>query len=219
MGILDRLSTLVRSNLNAAIDKMSDPGKEIDLLVLELERELKDARVQLRDAMAQEKLGRKKVESFVAEEKEWQTRAEQAVRAGDDTLAKAALERQAHIGQDRTSAEEMLRQQGEFVVQLGAALRQLEAKVDQVKARKETLKAQVRAKKDGGIGAKATAKYEDFITGVEVKEAEQALDEELKKARHEDSASLETEAKLHALDKDKDLDDRLAALKAKMDKK
>src|SRR6185369_6616883 len=218
MGILDRLSNLVRSNLNSAIDKMSDPGKQIDQLVLELEGELKKARVELRDAMTAEKLHRKKAETLGAQAAEWQARAEQAVTAGDDALAKQALERQILIGEQRSDVEQGMHQQADFVVKLGQALRDLEAKVEQVKSRKETLKAQVRAQKDGGPTGRATAKYDDFITGIEVKEAEHDLDEELARARHEDSASLEVEHKLNQLGKNQDLDDRLAALKDKMKK-
>src|SRR5262249_2631299 len=44
MGILDRISRLVSSNVNAAIDKMSDPGKQIDQLVIEMEEQLRAAR-------------------------------------------------------------------------------------------------------------------------------------------------------------------------------
>jgi phage shock protein A len=33
MGILGRLSSLVKSNVNDVIDRMQDPAKEIDLMV------------------------------------------------------------------------------------------------------------------------------------------------------------------------------------------
>ena len=37
MGIFNRVRRLVSSNVNAAIDKMSDPAKEIDQLVIDME--------------------------------------------------------------------------------------------------------------------------------------------------------------------------------------
>ena len=56
MSILSRLGNLIKSNLNSAVDKLSDPAKEIDLLIEEMEDELKQLRVTLRDQLVQEKL-------------------------------------------------------------------------------------------------------------------------------------------------------------------
>ena len=61
MGIIDRLSTLVKSNVNELIDQMQDPAKEIDQLVLDMEWEEHASRaVQAGDdALAKEALRRK----------------------------------------------------------------------------------------------------------------------------------------------------------------
>jgi len=67
MGILDRLSTLLKSNLNSAIDKMTDPGKEIDQMVAELDDNLKKARVEVTAALAEEKKLKQKLELSQAE--------------------------------------------------------------------------------------------------------------------------------------------------------
>ena len=49
MSILGRLSDLIRSNLNSAVDKLADPAKEIDLLITEMEEEMKRLRTELRE--------------------------------------------------------------------------------------------------------------------------------------------------------------------------
>ena len=41
MGILGRLSTLIKSNVNDAIDSMQDPAKEIDQMIRSLEEKHK----------------------------------------------------------------------------------------------------------------------------------------------------------------------------------
>jgi len=51
MSILGRFSNLIKSNLNAAVDKLSDPAKEVDLLIEEMEEELKKLRLELRDQL------------------------------------------------------------------------------------------------------------------------------------------------------------------------
>src|ERR1700759_1198604 len=97
MGILDRISRLVSSNVNSAIDKMSDPGKEIDQLVIDMEAQLKKARQEVQTALATEKRQRMRAEALYKSATEWEERAERAVRAGDDNLAREALKRKGEI--------------------------------------------------------------------------------------------------------------------------
>ena len=92
----------------------------------------------------------------------------------------------------------------------------------QVKGRKETLKAKARASRGrtgGAIGSAALDEFDRLNSKVDAVDAEAELDDELAKARHEDAHSVAVERKLNEMSKNKDLDDRLAALKAKMEKK
>jgi phage shock protein A len=223
MGILDRLSTLVKSNLNAAVDKMTDPGREIDQMVVELDDNLKKARVEVTQALANEKRTRQKVDALAKDSAEWEERAARAVTAGDDNLAKEALGRKAEIDAEKAETERALVEQAGYADQLTAALKAAEQKVAEIKSRKETLKAEARARKarDRGVGAPGTSafdKFDQLVAGVDAAEAENQLDDELAKERHEDAASLEMERKLNELDKNQELEDRLAALKKKLDK-
>lgn len=220
MGILDRISRLVSSNVNAAIDKMSDPGKEIEQLVIEMEQQLKNARKEVQTALAQEKRARSRAEALAKSSHEWEERAERAVRAGDDNLAKEALARKAQIDAEGQEATAGLVDAQAYAEKLTAALKQLEARIAEVKSRKETLKAKARASKGRGpLGSSALDEFDRLSGKVDAVDAEAELDEELAALRHEDAKSIEVERKLNDLAKNKDLDDRLAALKAKLDKK
>ena len=53
MSILDRLSTLVKANVNDVIDKMQDPGKELDQLVRDMEESVVKARGEVATCMAE----------------------------------------------------------------------------------------------------------------------------------------------------------------------
>jgi phage shock protein A len=221
MGILNRISTLIKSNLNAAVDKMSDPGKHIDQLVLDMEEQQKKARVEVQQTLALEKRQRQKAEALAKSAEEWQARAERAVQAGDDGLAKEALARRAEVQAELDDAEKAVAEQKHYVDQLTAALKALDQRVSEVKLRKETLKAQARAQKSRESGAGPTdafKRFDDLATGVDVKEAEIALDDELAKETHTDAKSLEVERKLAELGKNQDVEDRLAAIKAKLKK-
>jgi phage shock protein A len=220
MGILDRISRLVSSNVNAAIDKMSDPGKEIEQLVIEMETQLKNARKEVQTALAQEKRQRTRAEALAKSSREWEERAERAVRAGDDNLAKEALARKAQIDAEGQEATHGLEEATSYAEKLTASLKQLEQRITEVKLRKETLKAKARASKGiNAIGSPALDAFDRLHAKVDAVDAEAELDEELAALRHEDAKSVEVERKLEEMSKNKDLDDRLAALKAKMEKK
>lgn len=222
MGILHRLSTLIKSNLNSTLDKMSDPGKQIDQLVIEMEDSQKKARVEVQATLAVEKRLRQRCEALLKSGREWEERATRAVQAGDDGLAKEALKRKAGVEAELKEAAVALEDQRAHVDELTAALKALDARVKEVKLRKETIKAQARAQKsrEAGTGShSAFDRFEQLSTGIDVKEAEVALDDELAAARHEDVASRDVEKRLDELSKSSDLDDRLAALKAKIEKK
>jgi phage shock protein A len=220
MGILNRISTLLKSNVNAAIDKVSDPGKQIDQIVLEMEEQARKAREEVRQTLAVEKRHKQRVEALAKTSDEWEKRAERALSAGDENLAREALVRKAEIDAEREGAERALREQADYVDQLTQALKALDVRVKETKARKETLKAQARAQKsrESGVGTSAFDKYQQLETKVDVVEAELELGNELAAANHEDAHSREVERKLEDLAKNKDLDDKLAALKAKMKK-
>jgi phage shock protein A len=220
MGILNRISTLLKSNLNAAIDKVSDPGKQIDQMVLEMESEARKAREEVRQCLAAEKRTKQQVEALARDADQWEKRAERALTAGDEGLAREALVRKAEIDGQRAEAERTLTEQAQYADQLTQALKALDQRVKEVKLRKETLKAQARAQKsrDSGADTSAFDRYRSLETKVDVVEAELALSDELARDRHEDAKSLEVERKLDELAKNRDLDDKLAALKAKLKK-
>ena len=92
-GIMDRLTRLVRANINDLIDQAEDPEKMIDQIIREMQESIVTARSQVAAMIAQEK----ELELEVAETSklasEWGRKAERAVTAGKDDLAREALRR------------------------------------------------------------------------------------------------------------------------------
>src|SRR3954468_13112147 len=93
MGILGRLSTLIKSNVNDAIDSMQDPGKEIDQMVRDMEDYARQARAEVACCIRGERILEGRQQGIEAEIVDWQKKAEMSIRAGDDALAKEALVR------------------------------------------------------------------------------------------------------------------------------
>ena len=67
MGIFDRMGKVISSNVNALLDKAEDPKKNIDLIVEEMKDQIRTARKELVEAVAAEKVLRKKVEDLDAD--------------------------------------------------------------------------------------------------------------------------------------------------------
>lgn len=221
MGILDRISTLIKSNLNAAVDKMADPGKEIEQLIVEMEDNQRKARAEVQAIMATEKRQRQRATALEKSSLEWVERAERALHAGDEGLAREALKRKVEIDAELADALKALASDGEHVSRLTEALKALGERVKEVKLRKETLKSQARAQKSREHGTGPTSafdRFDELSTGVDVREAEVLLDDELAEASHTDGKSREVERKLEELSKNQDIEDKLAALKEKMKK-
>ena len=150
MGILGRLSTLIKSNVNEAIDSMQDPGKEIDQMVRDMEDYARQARAEVGRCIADERLLEKRLQTIDGEIGDWQKRAETAVQAGDDGLAKEALARKTEKETERGEIKKALQEQGVYGDQLTTALKVLDARLQEVKLRQGTLRAKARSTRDGG---------------------------------------------------------------------
>ena len=93
MGIFSRLAQLIKSNLNDLISKSEDPEKMLNQVVLEMNTQLIEAKKQVASSIADEKRLAKQVEQEQANAAEWERRAMMALRAGNEELAKEALNR------------------------------------------------------------------------------------------------------------------------------
>ena len=215
MGILGRLSTLIKSNVNDAIDAMQDPAKETDQMVRDMEDSARQARGEVASCMAGEKQLQKRIASLAAEAQSWEDRAGAAVRAGDDALAKEALLRKGQKDAERAEAEKSFQEQQVYVDQLTAGLRALEARVKDVKLRQGSLREKARASKrpTGLAGTSAFDDFERMSNKIDAVEAEASLTEELGGRSAE---SLAAERKLSEMSQKSSVDDALAELKKKL---
>jgi len=217
MGILGRLSTLVKSNLNDAIDSMQDPGKEIDQMVRDMEDYARQARAEVGRSIADERVMERKLQTVEGEISDWQKKAEMAVRAGDDGLAKEALNRKAEKEAEREETKKALQEAGVYADQLTAALKALELRLKDVKLRQGTLKAKARGNRDGTMSAKTSAfnDFERMSSRIDATEAEASLDEEFGNRK---TATIAVERRLEQMANDAAVDDALAELKRNLGK-
>ena len=129
MGLLERVGTLVRANLNDLIDKAENPSKMIKQVILDMENQLLQVKTQVAISIADQHMLEKKEKENEEKAAEWLRKAELAVDRGQDDLARAALERQKGSERTAESFRQQVADQRAQVATLKAALGKLEQKL------------------------------------------------------------------------------------------
>jgi phage shock protein A len=93
MGLLDRLTTLIRSNINDLISSAENPEKMLNQIIIDMRGQLAKAKQQVAGAIADEKRLRDQTDGEFRNAQDWERRAMLAVQEGRDDLAKQALVR------------------------------------------------------------------------------------------------------------------------------
>jgi phage shock protein A len=144
MALMERVSTLLRANLNDLIDRAEDPQKLLRQLVLDMENQLMQVKTQVAIAIADQHLLEKKRKEHMDGASEWRRKAELAVSKGHDDLARAALERSLSQDHIATGFARQLEDQQAEADTLRTALRKLDQKLVETRSRCEMLIAQDR---------------------------------------------------------------------------
>ena len=216
MALLERVSTLVRANLNDLIDRAEHPEKMIKQVMLDMENQLMQVKTQVAIAIADEHLLLKKQKENEEKAAEWTRKAELAVDKKQDDLARVALDRGMTC---RLLAEGFAQQVADQKVQvetLKSALRKLEQKLQEAQSKSELMMTQHRrsralskasdARMAVGGGA-AVATFDRMKNKVSRAEAMSQAKAEL--------AGDDFEDRLAALGKEDEIEKLLSELKAR----
>lgn len=144
MALLERVSTLIRANLNDLIDKAENPETMIKQVILDMENQLLQVKTQVAVAIADQHVLEKKQRENEENERQWRRRAEMAVDQNDDPLARSALERSMSYKQMAESFRQQVEDQKTQVENLKSALLKLQQKLEEAKAKSDVLIAQHR---------------------------------------------------------------------------
>lgn len=221
MGLFSRLGTLIRSNINELINKAEDPEKMLNQVLVDMKAQLVEAKKQVAVAIADEKRLKKQYEQELAKAQEWERKAMLAVKAGDDGLARAALQRKGEHDEVARTLKAQWEAQRQSVESLKSALRGLDNKIEEAKRKRNILVSrQKRAEAQRTINEtlsniSSTSAFDTFdrmADRVTQLEAEAEAASEIGGALPE--ASLESQFK--ALEASSGVDDELAQLKQRM---
>src|SRR6059036_2499885 len=139
MGIFDRLSTLIRSNITDLINRAENPEKMLNQLIVDMRSQLAKAKQQVAAAIADEKRLSAQVDTEKKSAEDWERRAVLAVQEGRDDLAKQALLRHNEHAQGAVQLHETWVKHREETEKLKLSLRQLNDRIEEAKRKKNIL--------------------------------------------------------------------------------
>jgi phage shock protein A len=216
MALLERVSTLIRANLNDLIDKAEDPEKMIKQIILDMENQLLQVKTQVAISIADQHVLEKKQQENADNEQQWMRRAEMAVDKGDEALARSALERAMSYKNMAASFVQQVEDQKAQVENLKTALLKLQQKLAEAQSKSDMLIAQHRRSRAMSKATKA-----GMTMGDESNSA--AFDRMKSKVRHSEAEAQATadlvvdnvEDRFAAMEKQDEIDRLLADLKSK----
>ncbi len=126
MAIFERISDLVRSNINDLIDKAENPEKMVKQIIIDMEDQLRKATQGLGTAMGSYNQVKKQLEGAQEQSKVWESKAKTCLEQGNEELAKKALENKV--------------QQDKMVAQYQEMCNSMEAQVNEIKSQIDILK-------------------------------------------------------------------------------
>jgi len=220
MALLERVSTLIRANLNDLVDKAEDPEKMIKQVILDMQNQLIQVKTQVAIALADQHLLEKKLKETDDLEKDWIRRAELAVDKKQDDLAKAAIERSLSYRQLTDNYGQQIADQKIEVENLKSALQKLEQKLSEAQAKADLLVAQHRRSRvlgkarDAQMAATNSANSGTFDRMKRKVTHEEAVAQAKGEIAGEDSLS----DKLVALEKEDKINQLLAEMKERKSK-
>ncbi|MDB5335151.1 MAG: hypothetical protein JWN70_770 [Planctomycetaceae bacterium] len=145
MGLFRRISDIISANLNEMTEGFEDPEKMLKQAIREMEQSIADATQETAKVLANDKLLARELANNENQAREWQRKAEQAVTAGDDNLARKALSRKGEHQKLVVALQDQLTAAQDATRILKHQLEGMKAKLAEAKRNLSTLSARNRA--------------------------------------------------------------------------
>lgn len=217
MSIFQRITNLLRANINDVLDRAEDPEKMIKQMIMDMEEGVREGKVALAAAITEEKKLKAAYEENLEQANNWFNKAELALEKGEEELAREALRRRKTHEDNANSFKSQWEEQRKTVSSMREDVDALESKMAEAKAKKDILIARQRraeASKKVNESLAGISKNNAFETFAKMEEKIEHMEAQAQAAAEVRQASLEERfAKLGA---DKDVEDDLDALKARI---
>ena len=158
-GLMSRASTVVRAKFSKLLDRAEDPGETLDYSYEQQLQLLQNVKRGVADVVTAKKRLQLQTDQLEKSIVKLETQARQALAAGREDLARAALERKAAVQQQLQGLDQQVQGLEEQQEKLVASERQLSAKIEAFRSQKEVIKAQYSA-------AEAQVRIGEAATGI-----------------------------------------------------
>lgn len=220
-GFFKRVSTVMSSELNAMLDKAEDPVKMLDQFMREMAEDIREAETSVAKQMANEKMLHKKYQDAEKLSEKRQDQAVKALEAGNEDLAKRALQDKKQHESQATTLKEAWERAKEDSEDLRHKLQEMKNEYQDMDLKRDSLKARAET-------AKTKTKINRSMSSIGSDESRQGfgrMEEKVLRFEAEAETSDDMRSQSRSLDKELDdlddnnsVDDELAELKKKMGK-
>jgi phage shock protein A len=218
MAIFKRITDVLKANINDLLDKAEDPEKMVKLMIIDMEEHLSEATQGLGQIMASERQARKQLEGAQQQSALWEERAKTALKAGDESLAKQAVEKKIEADENVKKYEKA---HSDIEVQVEALKGQVDIikqKTEEARQRMVMVSARARVAKARSGMAEATGPEGAFSKMGRMEEKVDGM-EALADAEYELSGlGAKTEDKFAELEKKQSADEELERLTKEINK-
>jgi phage shock protein A len=188
MAIFQRISDILKANINDLIDRAENPEKMVKQIIIDMEEQLTGATQALGQAMASEKQAQRQLEQAKASSQDWENKAKMALQAGNEDLARRALESKVNVDKSIAQFQVTYDSISQQTAQMRDNVQVLRSKLDEARARQNLLIARSKmadAQKNiansfsSTSSTSAFSKLDKMERKIEGKEAEAAAFSEL----------------------------------------
>jgi len=158
-GLSGRMSTIVKSKISKLLDRAEDPGETLEYSYQKQIELLQNVKKGIADVVTSKKRLQIQEENIRQQVVKLDTQARQALAAGQEDLARTALERKNVAQTELQSLDGQIAQLEQQQEQLTVSEQKLRTKIEQFRSKKEVIKAQYSA-------AEAQVRISEAATGV-----------------------------------------------------
>jgi len=221
MAIFERISDLVRANVNDLIDKAEDPEKMVKQIIIDMEDQIRKATQGLGTAMGSLNQVKKQLQTAQEQSNVWQNKAKMCLEQGNEELAKQALENKVKQDQMAAQYKEMATSMETQVQEIKSQIDVLKQKLEEARSKQAMLVARSEmadaktqmAKTLGNMDSKsAFAKMDKMEQKIEQKEAQADAFSDISGVQESDTDPFAQ------MDKENSVNEELERLKQEMNK-
>ncbi len=214
MTLFEKISLLIRSNLNDLMDKTEEPERLVKQVILDMEKQLRELKCQVAVSTTDQHMLEQRLMEYQDKMAEWMHKAELSLDRNEEMPARGALERYVSFEQLAGKVEELVLEQKDGVEGLKSLLARLEQKLEEARSKGEILAVRGRRARSLDKAMEAEADAESRLQSSAIDQLGQKIEFAAMVSRARVQISEEDlEKKLKKMEKDLQVDSLLADLK------